>query len=151
MACNVSSASEQLPSIRRSKPIFFLCMILSAVLSRYFQSLILSGIAMSSSPTGKISLVYDTGRSIHTFFPVELVAFKSLMVPVFRLSSPFNVLILMVVMTPFVLNFLANSLLIKVSWLQQSNMGYVPAPFWTCCTLSWMVQHICSQRLILFW
>ena len=98
-------------------------MILSAILSRYFQSLMFSGVAISSSPTGKFSLVYDTGRSIHTFFPVELVNFKSLMASVSWLSSPFNVLILMVGMVPSVLNFLANSLLIKVPWLQQYNIA----------------------------
>ena len=44
-------------------------------------------------------------------------------------SSTFNVLILMLVMVPSVLNFLANSLLRKVSWLQQYNMVYAFSPF----------------------
>ena len=35
----------------------------------------------------------------------------------------------MVVMVPSVLNFLANSLLLKVPWLQQSNMAYVFSSF----------------------
>ena len=124
MTSNGSNALEQLPSIRRPILISIPWMILSIILSRYFQSLILSSVVISSSPTGKFSLVYDTGRSIYTFFPVELVTFKSLMTSVSWLSSLFNVLILMFVMVPYVLNFLANSLLIKVPWLQQSNMAY---------------------------
>ena len=126
---NGSRALEHLPPIKRPILTSFPWIILWVILSRYFQSSILLGVAISSSPTGKFYLVYNTGRSIHTFFRVELVTFKSLIALVSWLFSPFIFLILMVVMVPSLLKFLTNSLFVKVPWLQQSNMAYFFSPF----------------------
>ena len=130
MIFNGSQAFEQLPPV--SRPIEILCpwVISPAILSRYFHFLIFSGVATSSSSTGKSSFVYVTGKSIHILCPEDLETFKPLTASVSWLSSPFSVFILMVVCTPSAFNFLAKSVLMKVPWLQQSNMAWVLNSFY---------------------
>ena len=87
----------------------FTWMILWAILPRFFQSLILSGVAISSPPTGKFSLVYDTGSLIHTFVPLKLVNSKSLMASVSDFLPHF-IIFWSWWLSWYLLNLLVNSL-----------------------------------------
>ena len=116
-------------------------------LTRYFHLWIFCGIATSSSPSSKYSMVHITGKSIHILSTDDLKTFKPLAASASWLSSPFRVFILMVVFSPSSFNFLARSILMKVSWLQQSNMAWVLNSFLSCYVLFSLVQHKCFFKL----
>ena len=101
-----SNALEQFPPIRIPIIIFSIWVISSAILSKYFYSLMLLVVTTSSSPTGKSVLEYVTGRSIQTDSPI--IASDS------WVSSPFKALILIVVFIPTAFSFLAKSVLINI-------------------------------------
>ena len=86
----------------------------SAILSKYFHSLILFGVTTSSSPTGKSVLEYVTGRLIQNDSPMNFDTFHQLIALDSWVSSPFKVLIFIVVFIPSAFSFLAKSVLINV-------------------------------------
>ena len=86
----------------------------SAILSKYFHSLILFGVTTSSSPTDKSVLEYVTGRLIQNDSPMNFDTFYPLIALDSWVSSPFKVLIFIVVFIPSAFSFLAKSVLTNV-------------------------------------
>ena len=109
-----SSALEQFPPIKIPTLIFSIWVVSSAILSKYFCSLILFGVTTSLSPTGKSVLEYVTGRSIKTDSPINFHTFNPLIALDSWVSSPCKVLVLIVVFIPSAFSFLAKSVLINV-------------------------------------
>ena len=109
-----SIALEQFHLIKIPILIVFVWVTSSAILSKYFHSLILFGVTTSSSPTGKSVLAYVTGRPVQTGFPMDFDTFNPLNASDSWVSSPFKVLILIVVFIPSALSCLAKSVRINV-------------------------------------
>ena len=86
----------------------------SEILSKYFHSLILFGVTTSSSPTDKSVLEYVTGRLIQNDSPMNFDTFYPLIALDSWVSSPFKVLIFIVVFIPSAFSFLAKSVLTNV-------------------------------------